>query len=66
LTTDGHGAYGDAIDGAFGGKTEYAQLVKVFGKPGTEEQRRYSPPECIGCRKEVRAGNPDEKHVSTS
>lgn len=41
-------------------------LVKVFGAVGTEEQRRYSPPECKGCKKQIKAGQPDEAHVSTS
>lgn len=38
----------------------------TFGKVGTEEQRRYSPPECKGCRKESKANEPDEAHISTS
>jgi IS1 family transposase len=66
LTTDSHTVYADAIDTAFGGKIDYAQLVKVFGKTGTEEQRRYSPPECIGCRKASMSGQPDPAHVNTS
>lgn len=66
LTTDGHGPYSEAVDKAFHGKVDYAMLVKSFGKIGTEEQRRYSPPECVGCRKETKAGNPDPDHVSTS
>jgi hypothetical protein len=31
-----------------------------------EGQRRYSPAECIGCKTEVIAGNPNPKHISTS
>jgi IS1 family transposase len=66
LTTDAYGHYADAVESAFGGKIDYAQVVKVFGKMGSEEQRRYSPPECVGCRKEVKAGEPNADHVSTS
>lgn len=66
LTSDAWGPYAEAIDLAFQGQIDYAQLIKVFGKLGTEEQRRYSPPECVGCRKENKAGDPDEAHVSTS
>jgi IS1 family transposase len=66
LTTDAHGPYNDAVDNAFHGQIDYAMLVKSFGKMGTEEQRRYSPPECVGCRREVKAGEPDPDHISTS
>jgi len=66
LTSDGHNVYADAVDAAFAGDVDYAMLIKVFGKNSTEEQRRYSPPECKGCKKETKAGDPDPKHISTS
>ncbi len=44
---------------------DYAQLVKIYGET-SEGQKRYSPAECVGCRKEPVTGKPDEKHVSTS
>ncbi len=66
LTSDGHNVYADAVDGAFKGDVDYAQLVKIFGRVNVEEQRRYSPPECKGCKKETKAGNPDPDHISTS
>ena len=31
LTTDGHRAYLEAVEGAFGGDVDYAQLVKMYG-----------------------------------
>ena len=31
LTTDGHGAYLDAVEGAFGIDVDFAQLVKLYG-----------------------------------
>jgi IS1 family transposase len=65
ITTDGHHAYLEAVEGAFGGDVDYAQLVKIYGQ-GPEGQRRYSPPECIGARKRRVEGNPDMAHVSTS
>lgn len=65
LTTDGHKAYLDAVEGAFGGDVDYAMLVKIYGQP-VEGQKRYSPPECIGAVKNRVEGNPDPKHVSTS
>ncbi len=65
ITTDGHKAYLDAIDIAFGGEVDYAMLVKLYG-PASEGQRRYSPAECTGAIKTPIQGHPDLKHVSTS
>ncbi|MCY4260994.1 MAG: IS1 family transposase [Rhodobacteraceae bacterium] len=65
LTTDGHRAYLEAVEGAFGGDVDYAQLVKLYGN-APEGQRRYSPAECTGIRKRKVEGNPDPEHVSTS
>ena len=66
LTTDGHKAYLEAIEGAFGGDVDYAMLVKLYGPQPTEGQRRYSPAECIGADKRVITGTPDEALISTS
>jgi IS1 family transposase len=65
ITTDGHKAYLDAIDMAFGGEVDYAMLVKLYG-PAPEGDRRYSPAECNGTIKTSIQGHPDLKHVSTS
>ena len=65
LTTDGHRAYLEAVEGAFGGDVDYAQLVKMYG-PTASAPGRYSPAECTGIKKITREGNPDAKHVSTS
>ena len=65
LTTDGHRAYLDAVEGAFGADVDYAQLVKLYGDtPGPAG--RYSPAACTGIKKYRVEGNPDKKHVSTS
>jgi IS1 family transposase len=66
VTTDGHRAYLEAVEGAFGMDCDYAQLQKIYGSPSIEEQHRYSPGCCIGCDMKVVSGNPDPKHVSTS
>ena len=66
LTTDGHAAYFEAVEGAFGGDVDYAQLIKLYGVTGKEDERRYSPAECIGTRTKVVEGNPDRRHISTS
>ena len=65
LTTDGHKAYLEAVEGAFGGGVDYAQLVKLYG-PTVTAPGRYSPAECVGARKVTVEGKPDKKHVSTS
>jgi IS1 family transposase len=65
ITTDGHRPYLEAIEAAFGADVDYAMLVKIYGT-APEGQRRYSPPECLGARKETITGSPDHKHVSTS
>ncbi|HXJ91704.1 MAG TPA: IS1 family transposase [Terriglobia bacterium] len=66
LTTDGLRAYLVAVEGAFGLDVDYATLHKVFGIPADVEDRRYSPPICIGAQAATISGNPARKHVSTS
>lgn len=65
LTTDGHKAYLNAVEEAFGDDIDYGMLVKLYGE-GPRTEARYSPAECIGARKETMTGKPDSKHVSTS
>jgi IS1 family transposase len=65
LTSDGHKAYLDAVDGAFGTSIDYAMLVKVYGS-APEAEKRYSPPVCLGTERTVIHGNPDPAHISTS
>ena len=68
LTTDGHGAYLKAVGDAFGGDVDFAQLVKLYGEPTGQKghERKYSPAECTGARKEPVFGNPDPAMISTS
>lgn len=65
LTTDGHRPYLIAVDSAFGANIDYAMLVKIYGEP-TDGQKRYSPADCKGCKRESVTGSPDPKHISTS
>jgi IS1 family transposase len=51
ITTDGHKAYLDAVEGAFGADVDYAMLEKIYGTAPESAQGRYSPAECIGARK---------------
>jgi IS1 family transposase len=66
LTNDGHKAYLDAVEGAFGGEIDYAMLVKLFGPAPDSSKGRYSPAECTAIRKTRIEGSPDPKHISTS
>ncbi|QDM26739.1 DDE-type integrase/transposase/recombinase [Tardiphaga sp. vice304] len=66
LTSDGHRAYLEAVEGAFGGDVDYAQLVKIYGSSPESARGRYSPAECTGARKERVEGSPDPAHISTS
>jgi IS1 family transposase len=66
LTTDGHKAYLNAVEDAFGDDIDYAMLVKLYGAAPETAQHRYSPADCIGTRKTKITGNPDREHVSTS
>lgn len=70
LTTDGHKAYLEAVEDAFGAEIDYAQLIKIYGTeigPGSAAAEvRYSPAQCMGAKKAVISGMPDYAHVSTS
>jgi hypothetical protein len=66
LSTDGFKVYLTAIEEAFGADIDYGMIVKVYGHNQDEDTRRYSPAQCIGCEKEVIAGNPDRDLISTS
>jgi len=68
MTTDGHRAYLDAVEEAFGADIDYAMLVKQYGAPESNKspERRYSPAICTGAKKTRIEGSPDPAHVSTS
>jgi IS1 family transposase len=65
LTTDGHRAYLEAVESAFGAEVDYAMLIKLYGSP-PEAETRYSPSECIGVQTQRIQGNPSWEHISTS
>jgi len=65
LTSDAYRAYLDAVEDAFGGDIDYAQLVKLYGSSPAGDTR-YSPAECVGTRKVKVVGFPKKEHVSTS
>ena len=65
LTSDGHRAYLEAVEGAFGADVDFAQLVKMYGATITAPGR-YSPAECTGTKKIRVMGSPNIADVSTS
>jgi IS1 family transposase len=65
ITTDGHRAYLEAVEDAFGSNCDYSQLIKIYGLDNDKESK-YSPPHCIGTKEYKVVGNPDKAHVSTS
>ena len=54
ITTDGHRAYAEAVEGAFGMDVDYAMLVKVYGKrffrPSVQHGRVHRMPNCRALR----------------
>lgn len=66
MTTDGHKAYLEAVEGAFGADIDYAQLIKIFGAVPESAKGRYSPAECTGIKKVSVNGSPAKNHISTS
>jgi hypothetical protein len=67
LTTDGHKAYLEAVSDAFGGESDYATLVKLYGPAELEGvARKYSPNVCLGTKTNTVSGDPGPKAVNTS
>ena len=66
ISTDGFAPYKDAIVMSLGAKkVDFAQVIKVFGKP-QDEDHRYSLPEVIDIEKIPVFGNPDLDKATTS
>lgn len=57
ITTDGLGAYPDAVRKAFGKGVDYSMVVKLFG---------YNNPHFVGVTKRAIIGYPQEEKISTS
>ena len=67
VSTDGLSAYLGAVEGAFGGDVDFAQVIKAYGnEPGEDNERRYSPPVCTDIEKRRIEGNPDLRKANTS
>jgi IS1 family transposase len=66
ISTDGLTAYVPAMEAAFGGNVDYAQIIKTYGHEEVSNNRRYSAPEFVSSEKKVVVGHPDERLISTS
>jgi IS1 family transposase len=66
LSTDGFGSYPPVVDALWRGNIDYAQIIKEYGDPSPEEQRRYSPATCKVTDINVLNGDPDRAKISTS
>lgn len=66
LTSDGYHFYLEAVEKAFGSDIDYAMLVKAYGQGELKDERRYSPVECVGAKKQKIVGKPRKADVSTS
>ena len=64
ITTDGHRAYIDAVEGAFGMDVDYAMLIKQYGSDSVDT--RYSRGEVVGITNVIVQGDPDPRAISTS
>src|SRR5438046_1342704 len=67
LTTDGLMAYLEAVEQAFAGDVDYAQLIKPYGPdPNAAAEHRYTPPEGSRAETNVMTGNPNRANISTA
>ena len=65
ISSDALKAYELTIGQHFGSEVDHGSVIKTF-KRSDLGTTRYSPPEVISIKKEVKHGNPDEDLISTS
>jgi len=67
ISTDSLHAYVKAIEGAFGGSVDYAQIIKTYGQDeANNNNRRYSPAQFVSCDRKAITGDPECDLVFTS
>lgn len=66
ITSDGFKPYIEAIETYFGADINFAQLVKLYGKPDNAGPDWYGPAKVIETVPTPVTGNPDEAHICTS
>ncbi len=65
ISTDAFPGYKHNVPIVLNTQAHYGQIVKRYGTPNPNEVR-YSPAECIGCKKKKIRGNPIKSKISTS
>jgi IS1 family transposase len=66
LTTDGHAPYLEAVEDAFAGEIDYAQLIKMYAADGPKGKKGKRSEVCTGSKKVPVVGKPDDAKISTS
>jgi len=66
LSSDAMTSYQSVVEQVYGADVDYGQIVKTYGTPDADGQRRYSPPQIQSVRRVVVAGDPNERRISTS
>jgi IS1 family transposase len=67
ISADGLGEYLQAVDLAFGGDVDFAQVIKTYvTDPSIRPERRYSAPKIVTSEKRVVLGRPDMNLAGTS
>jgi IS1 family transposase len=66
ITTDGLRSYVGPIEEYYGAEIDFAQLVKLYGKPDTDGPEWYRPSKVIATVPTPVSGNPKMAMVSTS
>lgn len=64
LSTDAFGGYKNTVPAILGRQAHYGQVIKTYA--ALQDETRYSPAACVGCKKKKMLGNPIKKHISTS
>lgn len=64
LSTDAFAAYKSTVPAILGRQAHYGQIIKTYA--ATQDETRYSPAACTGCKKERIVGNPIKDKISTS
>ena len=66
ISTDGLKVYREAVDEAFGGDVDFAQIIKEYGRDERADERKYSPAKCNGMEIVVVQGLPNLDIANTS
>jgi transposase-like protein/IS1 family transposase len=66
ITTDGLNIYRNAIEEYFGADVDFAQLLKLYGKGGSEGPEWYQPQKVVATVPIPVSGSPKLEYISTS